>query len=103
MIEISDDIGQLFYQNICGKDVTKKDYLNIHEFLNKVSKSENEEKKPVLELIASSLEFIKKLQEKIFEDQKKEIKYKGLFSSKSNKFFNIVQILKEIFKFGNKF
>ena len=75
MIEISDDIGQLFYQNICGKDVTKKDYLNIHEFLNKVSESENEDKKPVLELIASSLEFIKKFQENIFENQKKEIKY----------------------------
>ena len=74
MIDLSEYIGKLFYQNICGKDLNNEDSLNMIEFLNNEAEKEKDSKniKELLKTIASSLNFIKLFQEKIYKNQKEE-------------------------------
>ena len=45
MVDISEDIGKLFYQNICGKDPKYEGEANLFEFLNNELSKEKEAKK----------------------------------------------------------
>ena len=105
MVELSNDMGKLFYQNISGKEL-KNEELDICEFLNSESKKENElknkNKKDLYLRIASGLSFIRIFQENICKNQKENSKdyefmlddFYNLLSDK-NKLINCSNIFKK--------
>ncbi len=92
MIQLSIDIGTLFYQNICQKELINEDNLNIYDFIIKeveVLKKENESKNKMelLERIASGLIFIKAFHEEIFTKQKENSEN---YQLKLDDFYNLL-------------
>ena len=87
MVTLSEDLGKLFYQNICGKELKNEKKLDLIEFLNKESEKQKEakNKKELFIRIASSLSFIKLFQEKIYNNQKENSnKYKFVLDDFNN-------------------
>ncbi len=87
MITLSEDLGKLFYQNICGTEYKKDENIDLIEFLNKESQRQinSKNKKELLIRIASSLSFIKTFQETIFNKQKENSKnYEFLLDDLNN-------------------
>ena len=104
MVTLSEDLGKLFYQNICGKELKNEGNLDLIEFLNKESEKQKESKnkKELYIRIASSLSFIKLFQEKISNNQKKNSnKYKFVLDdfynllNEKNKLINCSNIFKK--------
>ena len=104
MVTLSEDLGKLFYKNICGKELKNEENLDLIEFLNKESEKQKESKnkKESFIRIASSLSFIKLFQEKIFNNQKENSnKYKFVLDdfnnllNEKNKLINCSNIFKK--------
>ena len=78
MVTLSEEMGKLFYQNICGKELNLEENTNLIDFLNDESKkaedSRDKNKKELFIRIASSLSFIRQFEEKIFKNQKENSK-----------------------------
>ena len=102
MVEISEKMGQLFYQNISGNDYPKDENLDIVIFLQKESEKEIESKskKDLYDTIASCLNFIKLFQDKIFITQKKNKKdYEFILDD----FYNLLNDKKKLNNCSNIF
>ena len=103
MIDIAEEMGKLFYQNICCKEFVNEKNLDMIEFLNTEAENEkeNEEeinlntKKDSLIRIASCIGFIDLFEKKILEKNLTE----GEMLGEINKLKNI-KIEKVISLFG---
>jgi len=89
MIDIAEEMGKLFYQNICGKEFVNEENLDMVLFLNNEAERETESKtkKDLFNRIASCIGFIKLFEEKVFKPQKEN---KKNYEFKLDDFFNLV-------------
>ena len=89
MVNLSEDIAKLFYQNISGNSLENVDKLDLCKFLDEEAKKEKEEsnKKELYTRIASGLNFIKLFQEKILNNQKDN---KKNYEFKLDDFYNLL-------------
>ena len=101
MVEISEKMGQLFYQNISGNGYPNDENLDIVIFLQKESEKEiSKSKKDLYDTIASCLSFIKLFQDKIFITQKKNKKdYEFILDD----FYNLLNDKKKLNNCSNIF
>ena len=102
MVNLSEDIAKLFYQNISGNKLENEDKLDLCKFLNEEAEKEKEEnnKKELYIRIASGLEFIKLFQEKILNNQKSN---KKNYEFKLDDLYNLLNDKKKLMDCSNIF
>jgi len=79
MRDIAEEMGKLFYQNICGKEFVNEENLDIVTFLNNESIEAEKEKnsntkKDSLNRIASCIGYIELFEKEVFKPQKENKK-----------------------------
>ena len=99
MINLSEDLGKLFYENIIGHPLKNDNKINICEFIKKeVDKIEDQNIKELLNRIALNLDFIQSFNEEIMNNQE-EINTKFILDD----FYNLVDEHKKLMDCSNIF
>ena len=101
MAKLSEDMGKLFYENICSKEYKNENNLDIIEFLNEESEKEtSNNKKELLNRLSSCFIFMKHFYEKVINNQKENPKN---YEFKLDDFYNLLNDKNKLLNCSNIF
>ena len=102
MNEILNEMGKLFYENICKNKYSNEPNLNIITFLVKEAEKYSQVKNNQLKCVASILKFVEDVQEKIYNEPKLKDKNEK-FEFKLDDLYNFLNEKQKIMNCSNIF